>query len=403
MSTPQASAHNSTNEHSTASESTKKQATAPPPSIGHTHTTTKSQSNSLHMSHSASNGGSPSLSPSQQDKRTTSPGKQSHRTATDTTLKLPPIKKGESTESGVSPTTQRSKRTPVAAESNAANAKPKDGGVPIPEVAREKKGRRAPRQNNSNWFETEKTSRPADTELDKHVATVNDGVPDQELARREQAERAQRQAEQLAQHISNPPTGFQATLPRLNELDVTNSWDKLLRMIRNEYDMSCLTNCLARELDEDVPWNPEMLLVQLTSDMMDAAELQQENEVYVPVEASDIGQITGGEVVRKRREKTAPAQGGASAAPEGAAADVGAGKDTGNSNSTKHAADAGGAVSSKPTSSAAATDAHAENSSSKRKGSPALKAGSGTGNAPAKREKKPSGNTKNGIRSLLKR
>ncbi|KAG5475431.1 hypothetical protein LSCM1_03548 [Leishmania martiniquensis] len=175
-------------------------------------------------------------------------------------------------------------------------------------------GRCGRRREASNWFDAEKPTnmnRPADTELSQNVRVVQDDVSDMEQLRREQAERAQRQKEQLAQPISDSPVGYHVALPRLNELDVTNSWDKLLRAMRNEYDMSCLTSCLSRELDEDVAWNPEMLLVQLTSDMLDAAELQKDGgEVYVPVDASDIGQMTGGEVTRKRKEK-----GSATAAP----------------------------------------------------------------------------------------
>ncbi|KAG5475962.1 hypothetical protein CUR178_03677 [Leishmania enriettii] len=170
-------------------------------------------------------------------------------------------------------------------------------------------GRRGRRREASNWFDSEKPTninRPADRELNQDVRILHDDLTDLEQVRREQAERAQRQKEQLAQHVSESPAGYHATLPRLSELDVTNNQDKLLRTMRNEYDMSCLTSCLSRELDEDVAWNPEMLLVQLTSDMLDAAEMQKDGgEAYVPVDASDIGQMTGGEVTRKRKEKGA--------------------------------------------------------------------------------------------------
>lgn len=283
-----------------------------------------------------------------------------------------------------------------------------------PEVVQERKGRRASRQGNANWFEGDKTNRPADTELNQNVATVNDGVADQELARREQAERAQRQKEQLAQHISDPPTGFQATLPRLSELDVTNSWDKLLRMIRNEYDMSCLTNCLARELDEDVAWNPEMLLVQLTSDMMDAAELQKENEIYVPVDAGDIGQMTGGEVVRKRGEKAAAAgQGDASptAEPPAAAAAKGpaaaaAKAPAANGNAKRPAAapanGGNGAASPKGNVSVVGPEVPAKQSPSTRKSSAGSKGASGAAGSP-KKEGKPLSTKKSGGKSFFKK
>ncbi|CAM45489.2 conserved hypothetical protein [Leishmania braziliensis MHOM/BR/75/M2904] len=190
---------------------------------------------------------------------------------------------------------------------NSMKASTAADGSDSPSKSRSGCGRRGQRRDNSNWFDAEKPAnvyRPADTELNQNVQVVYDGIDDLEQIRHEQAERAQRQKEHLAQHIADLPTGYQATLPRLNELDATNSWDKLLRMMRSEYDLSCLTSCLARELDEDVTWNPEMLLVQLTSDMLDAAELQKDSgEAYVPVDASDIGQMTGGEASRKRNEK----------------------------------------------------------------------------------------------------
>lgn len=206
---------------------------------------------------------------------------------------------------------------------NSVNPSNVAGSTNAPSDNRPDHGRRGRRQEGSSWFDAEKPAnahRPADKELNQNVQIVQDDVPDAEQAHREQAERAQRQRDKLAQHISESPTGFQATLPRLSELDVTNSWDKLLRMMRSEFDMSCLTSCLARELDEDVAWNPEMLLVQLTSDMLDAAELQKDSgEAYVPVDASDIGQMTGGEVARKRKEKRSTTMAGGAAPAAGAA------------------------------------------------------------------------------------
>ncbi|CAG9576806.1 conserved hypothetical protein [Leishmania major strain Friedlin] len=206
---------------------------------------------------------------------------------------------------------------------NSVNASNVADSTNAPSGKRPDHGRRGRRQECSSWFDAEKPAkadRPADKELNQNVQIVQDDIPDAEQAHREQAERAQRQKEKLARHISESPTGFQATLPRLNELDVTNSWDKLLRMMRSEFDMSCLTSCLARELDEDVAWNPEMLLVQLTSDMLDAAELQKDGgEAYVPVDASDIGQMTGGEVARRRKEKRSTTTAGGAAPAAGAA------------------------------------------------------------------------------------
>lgn len=112
--------------------------------------------------------------------------------------------------------------------------------------------------------------------------------------------------EKLAKAVAEVPTGYQAQMPLLTDLDIKNSWDKLVQSIHGEFDMTYLTACLARELDEDVTWNPEMLRVQLTSDMRDAAELKGEEANYAPVEDHEIGLMKGGEVSRKRKEKGAP-------------------------------------------------------------------------------------------------
>lgn len=423
MNSSQRSAQASASDSSTASPPPRMQAVVPLTSVEHNHTSVRSSANNFNGSRGPSGGGTPLNSPSHRSKKGSPAGTPSHRTrSNNASAFFSPPTKGELMESGISPTTntatQRSTGGPLGGNGESTAKSPKaaaGNAVSAPEVVRERKGRRASRQGNANWFEGDKTNRPADTELNQDVATVNDGVADQELARREQAERAQRQQEQLAQHISDPPTGFQATLPRLSELDVTNSWDKLLRMIRNEYDMSCLTNCLARELDEDVAWNPEMLLVQLTSDMMDAAELQKENEVYVPVDASDIGQMTGGEVVRKRGEKGAPGQGVSSPAPAAAAAAAGAvGGSPGAAAAAKAPAANGaakrsaaaptgnGAASPKGNVSVVGPDASTKQSPSKRKSSVASKAASGAEASP-KRDGKPLSTKKSGNRSFFKK
>lgn len=378
----------------------KTQAAVPLTSVEHGYAPSANNPNP-NASHDHTSKGTSLSSPSHPSKRGSLSGTPSHRTKSNSASTFTPAMTAGVVDSGVSSTKRRSGQatTPAAAADetgngalNSTNASLKGNAAATlaPEAVQERKGRRASRRGNANWFESEPTKRPADTELNQNVATVNDGVADQELARREQAERAQRQAEQLAQHISDPPTGFQPTLPRLSELDVTNSWDKLLRMIRNEYDMSCLTNCLARELDEDVAWNPEMLLVQLTSDMMDAAELQKDNEVYVPVDASDIGQMTGGEVVRKRGEKTVPGQGESGPAPGDAAGDT-----TTATNSNKDSA-----PSPKASAGFVADDTPAGRSPSKRKSSAASKASSRTANSPAKKEVKPQSNKKSGVKPL---
>jgi hypothetical protein len=409
------SAHGGTSDSSNGPLGAKMPAVVPLASVEHGHPSTRTSTNNFNPSRAPSSNATPLHTPTLRSKRDSPAGSPSHRSrSNNASAFFSPSTKGELLESGISTSTKRTgglgegggqaipaaPAAPAASAEDSTNAGPKGTGAaaPAPEVAWERKGRRASRQGNANWFEGGKTNRPVDTELNQNVATVNDGVADQELARREQAERAQRQQEQLARHISDPPTGFQATLPRLSELDVTNSWDKLLRMMRNEYDMSCLTNCLARELDEDVAWNPDMLLVQLTSDMMDAAELQKDNEVYVPVDASDIGQMTGGEVVRKRGEKAAVlAQGDTGAVPQASAAAAA------NGDTQRAAAGAGGAASPKTTASVVGPDPAAKSSPTKRKSSASSRAAPGAAASSPRKEGKPMSAKKGGTKSFIKK
>ncbi|CCW63646.1 unnamed protein product [Phytomonas sp. EM1] len=159
----------------------------------------------------------------------------------------------------------------------------------------------------SNWFkEVDKvyTPPPKDTYA-KNVPTIADGEDDQ--THREEQRRMQEQREKFAKKVIEMPTNYQAPMPSLKDLDIHCNWDRLLQNIHSVFDMSCLTTCLSRELDEDITWNPEMLLVQLSSDMRDAAEVKANDEaIFVPADAQEVGLMSGGEVIRKRREKELP-------------------------------------------------------------------------------------------------
>ncbi|CAD2221490.1 hypothetical protein AGDE_16523 [Angomonas deanei] len=150
--------------------------------------------------------------------------------------------------------------------------------APTPKKGEPKHGRRAVGEAGdsptkaavkNSWMTSPHKKKVEDTILGK-VQTVQDDV-DENTGK--EHDRKRRQArEDLENKLAVAPTGYQATLPKLSELDITSTWDKLLQSIHKEYDMSCLTGCLAQDLDEDAQWNPDMLLVQLTSDLLDAAE-----------------------------------------------------------------------------------------------------------------------------------
>ncbi|CBH09514.1 hypothetical protein, conserved [Trypanosoma brucei gambiense DAL972] len=114
--------------------------------------------------------------------------------------------------------------------------------------------------------------RPKDEVVAKsNLRSLDDGVDEEN---RHQAESRQKEeVKRLVELVAEAPIGYAATLPKLAALDISNIWNDFLQAVHEDYDMSALTACLSQQLDdEDVPWNPDMLLVQLTSDMLDAAQ-----------------------------------------------------------------------------------------------------------------------------------
>ncbi|RNF27080.1 uncharacterized protein Tco025E_00738 [Trypanosoma conorhini] len=100
---------------------------------------------------------------------------------------------------------------------------------------------------------------------------LDDGVDEQ--TRAQAAQQAAEEKERLVKRIAEAPLGYTAIMPKLAELNLSNLWNDFLNTIHQDFDISPLTACLSQQLDdEDVTWNPDMLLVQLTSEMLDAAE-----------------------------------------------------------------------------------------------------------------------------------
>ncbi|KAH9588906.1 Intraflagellar transport protein 43 [Trypanosoma melophagium] len=114
--------------------------------------------------------------------------------------------------------------------------------------------------------------RPPDEVVQKDkLRNLDDGVDEQ--SRQQALEKAKEEKERLVNQVAEVPVGYNASMPKLSELDISNIWNDFLQVIHQDLDMSALTACLSQHLDdEDVPWNPDMLFVQLTSDMLDAAE-----------------------------------------------------------------------------------------------------------------------------------
>ncbi|CCD12099.1 unnamed protein product [Trypanosoma congolense IL3000] len=109
-----------------------------------------------------------------------------------------------------------------------------------------------------------------------NLRKLDDGVDEESRNLSDMKQKAE--AKRLVELVAEAPVGYTAALPRLASLDVSNIWNDFLQAIHEDYDMSALTACLSQQLDdEDAPWNPDMLLVQLTSDMLDAAQYNDGN------------------------------------------------------------------------------------------------------------------------------
>ncbi|EKF26622.1 hypothetical protein MOQ_009679 [Trypanosoma cruzi marinkellei] len=104
------------------------------------------------------------------------------------------------------------------------------------------------------------------------LRSLEDGVDEQ--TREQAAKKAAEEKARLVKRVAEAPVGYVATMPKLAELDLSNVWSDFLSAVHQDFDISALTASLSQHLDdEDVAWNPDMLLVQLTSDMLDAAEI----------------------------------------------------------------------------------------------------------------------------------
>jgi hypothetical protein len=92
--------------------------------------------------------------------------------------------------------------------------------------------------------------------------------------------------EELQREVAAAPVEYHAVMPKLNELDAAGApgTAKLAAQMANsqrdhEVDLSCLTAVLCGQLDdEDEPWVPDVILVQLTSELIEAQTTGQDEE-----------------------------------------------------------------------------------------------------------------------------
>lgn len=128
------------------------------------------------------------------------------------------------------------------------------------------------------------------------LPTLDAGVDDAATS----SHRAAEEDEALSREVAAAPVDYHSSMPKLSELDMGVKWSKIHAKCNEEIDMTCLTNVLSQQLDdEDMPWVPDLLLVQLTSELLDVAEQRDETEVASPGSAgAAAGSLEG--MTRKR-------------------------------------------------------------------------------------------------------
>jgi hypothetical protein len=121
------------------------------------------------------------------------------------------------------------------------------------------------------------------------MPTLDAGVDEASLKPRED--------EDMSREVATAPVEYHTAMPKLAELDSGTKWSKFLSSRSTEgFDISVLTNVLCGQLDdEDVAWNPDLLLVQLTSELLDSIEKRPD--------VDGTSTATGDEGIRKRGEK----------------------------------------------------------------------------------------------------
>lgn len=112
--------------------------------------------------------------------------------------------------------------------------------------------------------ETQKPDEPPPPDLPNVEAGVDAAVAAQPV-----------ELEDLSREVAAAPTSYTSQMPRLSELDNVpgSKWGgsaSLPPQPEPDLDLSCLTQVLCSQLDdEDTPWVPEVMLVQLTSELLD--------------------------------------------------------------------------------------------------------------------------------------
>lgn len=139
---------------------------------------------------------------------------------------------------------------------------------------------------------------PEGDDLVGDLPTLESGVDEAQLAPREE--------EDMSREVAAAPAEYHSQMPTLGDLDGANKWASLVARAEGGVDLTCLTDVLCNQLDdEDVAWNPDLLLVQLTSELVDDREEEEETAAAAPSSTLAPEQVPAasgpGEGTRRRR------------------------------------------------------------------------------------------------------
>jgi hypothetical protein len=167
------------------------------------------------------------------------------------------------------------------------SSSPKKGG----DAAGVKHGRRAddgtgerPKPVSSGWGEDSQVKKPLydqpEQSSDVPVAASELQEPDENVTpSADQAALGPEQEEELIREVAAAPVEYKSVMPKLADLELagapaTAKWANMAHSAADAHgdvDLSCLTSVLCAQLDDDdEPWVPDIMLVQLTSELIDA-------------------------------------------------------------------------------------------------------------------------------------
>lgn len=115
-------------------------------------------------------------------------------------------------------------------------------------------------------------------------------LPTLEAGVDESVANAPRYEEDLSREVAAAPTEYHSAMPKLSDLAANNKWANLRS---TGIDLSVLIATLSNNLDdEDVTWHPNQLLVQLNSELLDAADKKDSEATTSPTVASARGKAS---------------------------------------------------------------------------------------------------------------